>query len=97
MIDIIIINENEEKINRVSNTNRVDVCSILKLKPTKLTIKNYYLSGADYNKIQEYRNKIDIRVQRCYINGADNSFFENKEKKEKIIIKKISRFELMEI
>ena len=95
MMNISIIDEDMKEVNNITEIDRIDILSILKLKPTKLRIRNYYLSGVEYNKILEYQ--AETRIENCYINYNDNSFYKENKEKENIFIKKISRFEIMDI
>ncbi len=93
---MIFENENREKINEITSSNRIDIRSILKLKPTKLIIRNYYLSQVDMNEINKYEYN-RVVIEDCYINGSDNSFLKEKKTESIINIKKVSRFEIMDI
>ena len=107
MIEITIINDNEEdrKLEGWSQRPRIDVVSLLKLKPDKLHFEGFYFSGAESELIKEYCDKnIAIfpntfwSMNYCTIKGSDTTIYKDEEKvKNSIKIKKYNRFELMDI
>ena len=106
MVKIEIINKRTYN-NGIEEDNlyRIDVISLLKLKPTKLYFEGLYLSGLEWDLISEYSKKIKedtgewikrITIN-CFINFDDNSFYKEEDKRENIRIKKFTRFEIMDI
>ena len=96
MIEISIINEEVLPVNKlnVEDMSRIDVISLLKLKPDRLKISGFYLSGEEYKLIS---NKIEVGLYNCYIGFHETTFYKEEEVKKSTKIKKVSRFELMDI
>ncbi len=94
MIEISIINNDVEDIGNYDNNPRIDVISLLKLKPDRLIIKGFYFSGVEHTLICE---GIEISMKYCHINFLDTTFYKEEKVKKSTNIKKVSRFELMDI
>jgi len=106
MIEITIINDNEEDRNtdNYNKRHRIDVVSLLKLKPDKLHFEGFYFSGAESELIKEYCDKnIAIfpntfwSMNYCTVNGGDTTIYTGEKVKKSTKIKKVNRFEIMDI
>ena len=109
-MEIIIIKEEYDKDVPNESFPRIDIVSILELKPDYLDLEGFYLSSTDVKKINEYflgkKANYDLTIGDivcyrkfsilgCFIAGADESLYRNKVKKVNRI--EVNRFELMDI
>ncbi len=90
---ISVINENSRKQVDVKDIERIDILSILKLKPTNLEIDGFYLSKVDYNIIVHTKELTHYAIRNCYIDGKNKSSYKGDKKGWT----NFNRFEIMDI
>ena len=90
---IIVVNDDSRKQVDVKDIKRIDILSILKLKPTNLEIEGFYLSEVDYNTIIHCQELTHYAIRNCYIEGKDKSSYKGDKKGWT----KYNRFEIIDI